>query len=139
MVIEISEREMILRFVDALSQSASAASQLSRPSNPDQPQALVDFIHGLKVAAGSAHQLGIYRENLKMLSIRDLLENIIEVSNDIIATSASENPYWIQIQDFLKEMSKQGAQIADSKPQSRLEVLADLDIRARNAGTDTIH
>lgn len=51
-----------------------------------EPEMLVRFVDGLKVAAGSAHQLAHAQSNPKWLAIRDLLENIIE-GGQVLATS----------------------------------------------------
>lgn len=39
---------------------------------------LLRFVDGLKVAAGSAHQLAHAQENPNWLKVRDMLENLIE-------------------------------------------------------------
>jgi len=132
MPLEITEKEMLSRFTDALKQSASAAKELAEPMNEKQPKALHDFIHGLKVAAGSTHQLGIYRENLSLLDVRDILEQVIDASQSMVAASISGSPYWVSIQDFLKNMSEQGVKMAESKAMSRQDVLANLVLRAKN-------
>lgn len=43
-----------------------------------EPEMLVRFVDGLKVAAGSAHQLAHAQENPNWLKVRDLLEGLIE-------------------------------------------------------------
>lgn len=65
---------------------------------------LVRFVDGLKVAAGSAHQLAHAQENPNWLKVRDMLENLIE----------------------------HGQKMAMSKSMPREEVLRQLDIRQRN-------
>lgn len=135
MSIEISESEMLYRYADGLSKASSAAKQLSQPMNPDQPQALADFLHGLKVAAGSAHQLGVYRENFSLLDVRDILENVIDQVQEMTATAVSGNPLWARIEEFLKGMSDKGTKMADSKPISRQDVLSELNYRQKNPKT----
>lgn len=59
------------------------------------------FVDGLKVAAGSAHQLAHAQENTNWLKVRDMLESLIE----------------------------KGQRLALSKAMPRQEVLKELDIR----------
>jgi hypothetical protein len=69
-----------------------------------EPEMLVRFVDGLKVAAGSAHQLAHAQENTNWLKVRDMLEALIE----------------------------SGQKMAMSKSMPRAEVLRNLDIRAKN-------
>lgn len=135
MSIEVSEKEMLFRFTDGLSKSASAAKQLLEPMNIGQPKALNDFLHGLKISAGSAHQLGIYRENLGLLDVRDSLERIIEEVQEMSAEIVSGNPVWNDIKKLLEKISVNGIKLAESKPMSRKDVLANLDYMQRNPKT----
>lgn len=59
---------------------------------------LVRFVDGLKIAAGSAHQL----------------------------CHAQENPNWLKIRDLLEAMIPQGQKLATSKSMPRQEVLDEL-------------
>lgn len=69
---------------------------------------LVRFVDGLKVSAGSAHQLAHAQENPNWLKIRDLLENLIET----------------------------GQKMATAKSMPRQDVLAELAVREQVARTD---
>lgn len=54
-----------------------------------EPQMLVRFIDGLKIAAGSAHQLAHAQSNPMWLQVRDVLEGMIEKGQKLaIAKSA---------------------------------------------------
>lgn len=44
----------------------------------DEKSAILGFIDSLKKSAGYAHALGHYQANPQWLSIRDLLENVVE-------------------------------------------------------------
>ena len=68
-----------------------------------EPEMLVRFVDGLKVAAGSSHQLAHAQSNPQWLTIRDLLENLID----------------------------QGQKLAVAKSMPRAEVLRQLDIREK--------
>lgn len=68
-----------------------------------EPEMLIRFVDGLKVAAGSAHQLAHAQENPNWLKVRDLLENLIE----------------------------SGQKMALAKSMPRQEVLRELDIRSK--------
>lgn len=69
---------------------------------------LVRFVDGLKVAAGSAHQLA----------------------------HAQENPNWLKVRDMLEALIEKGQKLALSKAMPRQEVLANLDHRLRNLPKD---
>lgn len=43
-----------------------------------EPEMLVRFVDGLKIAAGSAHQLAHAQSNPNWLKVRDMLENLVE-------------------------------------------------------------
>lgn len=65
-----------------------------------EPEMLVRFIDGIKIAAGSAHQLAHAQENPNWLKVRDLLESLIE-SGQKLATSKS-----MPRQQVLEELAK---------------------------------
>lgn len=65
-----------------------------------EPEMLARFIDGLKVAAGSAHQLAMAQENPKWLQIRDVLEAIIENGRKL-AMSKSMPRYQV-LEELLK-------------------------------------
>lgn len=72
-----------------------------------EPEMLIRFIDGLKIAAGSAHQLA----------------------------HAQENPNWLKIRDALETMIEQGQKLATSKSMPRSQVLDELlirEIKAKN-------
>ncbi len=66
-----------------------------------EPEMLVRFVDGLKVAAGSAHQLA----------------------------HAQSNPSWLSIRDFLENMIEKGQRLALSKSMPRQQVLQELEVR----------
>lgn len=70
-----------------------------------EPEMLLRFVDGLKIAAGSSHQLAHAQENPNWLKIRDMLENLIE----------------------------SGQKMAMAKSMPRYEVLQELDARAKAA------
>jgi len=69
---------------------------------------LVRFVDGLKVAAGSAHQLA----------------------------HAQENPNWLKVRDLLETLIENGQKMATARSMPRQEVLRQLDIREKNSRTD---
>jgi len=69
---------------------------------------LVRFVDGLKVAAGSAHQLA----------------------------HAQENPNWLKVRDLLESLIENGQKMAMAKSMPRQEVLKQLNIREKNSRTD---
>lgn len=73
-----------------------------------EPEMLVRFVDGLKAAAGSAHQLA----------------------------HAQENPKWLTVRDKLEMLIMAGQQLAMAKSMPRQQVLAELDIRAKNIPKD---
>lgn len=75
-----------------------------------EPEMLLRFVDGLKVAAGSAHQLAHAQENPSWLKVRDLLEGLIE-SGQKLAMSKS-----MPRQQVLEELIKR-------EKASRTEVL----------------
>ena len=68
-----------------------------------EPEMLVRFVDGLKIAAGSAHQLA----------------------------HAQENPTWLDVRDKLEILIIAGQQMAMAKSMPRQEVLEKLDQRQR--------
>lgn len=74
-----------------------------------EPEMLVRFVDGLKVAAGSAHQLAHAQENPNWLKVRDMLENLIE----------------------------SGQKMAMARSMPRQEVLAELNLRQMNMPKNT--
>lgn len=138
MSLEITEREMVSRFSESMKEAASCAQVLSREQEQPKPQAFIDFLHAIRVSAGSAHQLYIYRENVYMAMIRDTLEAVIDESTKIAPTFYNSK-YWAQIEEALVGIRAKGLKSADEKSMSRNDVLAHLKIRAQNASLDTVH
>ena len=66
------------------------------------------FVDGLKVAAGSAHQLA----------------------------HTQENPNWLKVRDMLETLIEKGQRLALSKSMPRQEVIKQLNIRQVNAPKD---
>ncbi len=73
-----------------------------------EPEMLVRFVDGLKVAAGSAHQLA----------------------------HAQENPNWLKVRDLLESLIEHGQKMALSRAMPRTEVIRELDYRQKNIKTD---
>lgn len=53
-----------------------------------EPEVLLQFVDGLKRAAGASHALAHYQQNPNWLKIRDALEDMI-VRGQVLATSKS--------------------------------------------------
>ncbi len=142
-MLEITEKEMLDRYVDGLKRAVSHAKEFHNSSPDQKPQLFLDFIDGIKVAAGSAHQLAHAQENPKWLSTRDILEAVIAASQDIKVFIQEDNKHWDQIKTALEGMIVMGTKLATSKAMKRIDVLAHLDERAKNAhlleGNQTIH
>ncbi len=135
MVIEITEAEMLDRYCDGLKRASSRAKEFTVASGDKKPELFVDFIDSLKVAAGSAHQLAHAQENPKWLSTRDLLEGVIAVSQSITVFTNDDNPFWNQIEGSLNKMIHTGKTLATSKAMKRVDVLAHLEAREKNASS----
>lgn len=129
MAIEVQEQEMIVRFADGLSKAASRAKEMITAKEQEKPGIFIEFINGLKVAAGSAHQLAIYQENPNFLSIRDKIEAVIDVGQTLPVFRANQNGMWFQIKNSLLTMSEVGCKMATSKAMKRVDVLANLAFR----------
>lgn len=129
MTLEISEQEMISRYVDSLKRAASRAVEFIRAEESAKPALFVDFLHQIKVAAGSAHQLGITQENTHFLVLRDKLEMIIEVGQTLPTFGPKQNGLWMSIKNSLEQMAQTGFRLATSKGMKRTEVLANLNLR----------
>lgn len=130
---------MIERYVDGLNRSSSRAQEFISEQSPQKKAELfVDFIDGIKVAAGSAHQLAHEQMNPKWLDARDLLEGVISVSQSITVFSGTDARLWNSIKQSLDMMVVQGKKIAFSKSMSRVDVLANLDQRLKNISPDEV-
>lgn len=122
---------MISRFTDSLKKSASRAEEITKAPDKDKPRIFVEFIDGLKISAGCAHQLAHAQENPYFLTIRDTLEGIIEIGQKLPVMNQSQNVLWLGIKTSLETMSTKGQRMATSKAVTRTEVLANLDVRQK--------
>ncbi len=93
----------------------------------------VDFIEGIKLAAGSAHALAHYQENPKWLDVRDLLENIITVSTGLPQLTEDALPLWGSIKTSLDQIVETGEKLYTMKSMSRIDVLQNLSFRQKSA------
>lgn len=133
MSLEISESEMIERFADGLKKSASKAKEFITAEEKDKPNLFVEFIQGLKVAAGSAHQLALYQENPNFLDIRDKIEKVIEVGQNPVTFTSKQAGLWFSIKNSLEALSMTGIKMAQSKAMKRVDVLSNLTFRESQA------
>lgn len=129
----ISETEMLERYIDSLKKASSRANEFTKTELSKRPALFVDFIDGLKVAAGSAHQLAHAQMNPKWLDTRDIIEGIVTVSQTLPTHTEADNYLWLRIRDSLDMMVVSGRKLATSKAMVRPDVLAHLDHRAKNA------
>lgn len=136
MVLYVQENEMIERFADSLKKSASRAKEFTEADESDRPKIFVDFIDGIKVAAGSAHQLAHAQENPFWLQLRDLLEKVIEISSTFVRYSPSQKKHWNIIKVSLEHLASRGITMARAKPISRENALVELDNRAKAAALE---
>lgn len=124
---------MLERLIDGLKKSASRAEEFVKAEDKDKPGLFVDFIEGIKVAAGSAHQLGHAQENPKWLDMRDILENIVTISYTLPQRPEEENSLWLKVKTFLEQLVVQTRTLANMGAMKRSDVLLHLDERSRNA------
>lgn len=120
---------MLSRYIDGLKKSASAANEITRSVHEAKPKVFVNFVEGLKVSAGSAHQLAHAQQNVQWLGIRDLLEAIIDKSQTIVVFNSSANHLWLSIETSLRNLMEKGKKMATSKAVTRVELLADVALR----------
>jgi hypothetical protein len=129
MPLEVSEYEMIERFSDSLKKSAARAGEFLRTPLEKQPTLFVDFIEGLKTAAGSAHQLAHAQENPNFLRIRDTLEAIIGIGQTLPTFNRAQSGKWFEIKLAIEGIELQGSKMARQKAMKRQDVLAELVLR----------
>lgn len=126
MTLYVNEPEMIERFSDSLKKSAARAAEFLKTPLEKQPALFIDFIDGLKVAAGSAHQLAHAQENPHFLRIRDTLEKIIEIGQVLPTFNGRQSGLWFKIKLSIEGIEQQGTKMARAKARSRQDVLVDL-------------
>lgn len=137
MSLEISEREMLDRFSDGLRRSADIAGQFKEAEERKKPSLFITFVDGLKIAAGSAHQLSHSQQNPNWLSVRDKLESVIEVSQKLVyIPGIFDTPLWGNIKVSLEEMNLRGRTMGMAKSMPRHEVLESLKIRQSKINHD---
>ena len=124
---------MVTRYGDSMRRASSIAKQFMTAQENEKPQLFVDFIHELKVSAGSLHQLAIYRENTNLLTIRDTLEGIIDLGQTTPIFTSAQAGMWFSIKQSLDRLGENGVKIAESKAMSREEVLGNLLVRESKA------
>jgi hypothetical protein len=127
----ITEAEAIERFIDGLKKSASRAEEFLTAESKDKARLFIEFIEGIKTAAGSAHSLAHYQMNPKWLDTRDILEGVIAVSQSILAHTDDDKPFWKQIKTALDTLQVTGRTMATSRAMKRSDVLLHLDERAK--------
>lgn len=120
---------MIERFTDSLKKAASRAEEFTRSAEENKPKLFVDFIDGLKVAAGSAHQLAHAQMNPLWLNVRDRLEKVIEVGQTLPTFSGEQNNLWIGIKNSLLMLVESGNKMYLRKALPYQQVDKLLDIR----------
>lgn len=127
----VTESEMIERFIDSLKRAADRAKMFPEAENKKKGEIFVEFIDDIKIAAGSAHQLGHTQENPKWLDTRDLLENIITVGYSLPQNNETENGLWAKVETLLLQLSETGRKLATMRAMKRSDVLLHLDQRAK--------
>ena len=120
---------MIERFEDSLKKSAARAKEFMTTPLEKRPALFVDFIEGLKTAAGSAHQLAHAQENPRFLTVRDTLEAIIEVGQQLPTFNEKQAGLWFQIKVSLDDIREAGVKQARAKAMTRQDVLSELILR----------
>lgn len=140
MVVYLNEQEMIDRFGDGLKKAASRTDDFLQAAPVNKPRIYADFIEGIKVAAGSAHQLAQTRESPKWLKIRDILELVIVISQELPVAKQDDGPAWKRVKEQLEALHKTGIRLYLSRPEKRQDVLVELAIReqAERAKNDPV-
>jgi len=123
---------MIERFTDSLRKSSSRAKEFTTVELEKKPKLFVDFIEGLKVAAGSAHQIAHAQMNPKWLDIRDKLEKIIEVGQSLPSFANPNYALWLNISESLSNLAVLGNKMFVQRALSRKDVDKLLDQRMAN-------
>ena len=135
MTIYITEAEMLDRYVQGLQQAADRCIEIIKADEKDKPELFVEFLNGIKVAAGSSHQLAHSRpdQSPQWLDLRNLLENILEAGKELPLMTNKQNGLWMNIRNSLKTLTEKGKKVAFSRGMSRTDVLFDMDLRMKNS------
>lgn len=120
---------MIERYVDSLKTAASRAQEFTVAKENAKPQLFVDFIEGLKVSAGSAHQLAQSRMDTRWLDVRDNIEKILDLGKAMPPTKGDDSELWLKIQQVLLNMAENGKKLSNMISQTRLDTLNNLTYR----------
>lgn len=121
------------RFVDSLKKAASRAGEFNSCQENQKPQLFIDFIEGLKVSAGSAHQLGATRMDPRWLNIRDLIENVLDLGKTMPPTKDDDSKMWNDIQTLLNRLAENGQKLFNLRSMPRVDVLSAMTVREQNA------
>lgn len=126
---------MVSRLTDSLKKSSARAGEFITTENTEKPKLFIDFINGLKVAAGCSHQLAHSRvdQSPNWLAIRDNLEAIIDIGQHLPTFSGEQAFFWKSISDSLSDLSKGVIQLFESKAMPFADVEKALDYRLKNA------
>lgn len=126
---------MVNRLIDSLKKASSRADEFTKVEQKEKPVLFIDFVNGLKVAAGCSHQLAHSRidQSPYWLSIRDNLEKIIEIGQHLPTFSGEQNFLWKGISESLSELSKDVFILFQSKGTPWATVEKMLDERLSNA------
>lgn len=128
----VNESEMLERYGENLKKAASIAGNFTKTKEVDRPKLFVEFINSLKIAAGSAHQLGVTRLEPLWLNLRDVLEKIVELGQQLPNLGDSVNRHWVGIQKNLEILAYRGRVLGESRMRPRQDVLQDVDRRMKN-------
>lgn len=128
---------MLGRYNESLRVAADRARQFTTEKESSKPQLFIDFVEGLKVAAGSAHQLSMARMDTRWLDIRDCLEKILDLGKSMPPTKGDDSQMWIRIETTLLQMADNGIKLSNMKSQSRVETLVNLNNREIKARAES--
>lgn len=132
MVLYVNEQEMIERFVDGLRKASDRCVEIIRAPENEKPLLFTEFLHAIKISAGSAHQIAHAHEDPQWLSIRDLLEKVIEAGQEIPTMTDKQNGLWFNIKQSLDHLCVKGQKLFIARPKKRSDVLIELDQRLKN-------
>lgn len=127
---------MLNRYTDGLEKAASRAKEMITSELSEKPRIFTEFLNSIKVAAGSAHQLAHSQvdHSTRWLSLRDLLEKVIDVSQDLPTFGGPKsNGLWMSIKKSLENMAFSGKKLFTSKALSKADLDFELTKRLENA------